>query len=111
MINLQLAEKQGLNMKSVYYIGVLHERCKNIEKQMSKYEPESEEFQDLLELWTMTQFDLQELWKFDRNPSRHPTWTLPHCTCPNMDNADAGTHMYFTTDCPIHNEEVKNETR
>lgn len=29
-------------------------------------------------------------------------WYREGCTCPKMDNDDAGMHMYFTVGCPLH---------
>lgn len=111
MINLKLAEKQELDMRAIYYIGVLHERCSHIEKEMSMYSPDSEDFHEFQNIWNTIQFDLQKLWGFERDHTRHPTWTLPHCTCPKMDNADMGEHMYFAEDCPLHASNTGDEQK
>lgn len=111
MINLKLAEKQKLSKKDIYNIGKAHGYIDWLKADMNNCKPNHKKYKDVLKLWTEMQFALQTHWKFDRDSTYHPTWTLPHCTCPKMDNADAGRHRYFHVKCPVHKNEVKNEIR
>jgi hypothetical protein len=50
------------------------------------------------------EFELQDAWKFPRDARHHRFWLRPHCTCPQMDNAErAGTgYCIISNDCPLH---------
>lgn len=63
--------------------------------------------QDILDLtyeWTKIEFNIQEVWGFERNYSFHRFWENPHCTCPTLDNMDRyGTKYHVhSLNCPIH---------
>ena len=53
------------------------------------------------------EFEIQELFNFDRNYAFHRWWEVPKCTCPTMDNQDwwGNDRCYISGDCPIHGGE------
>jgi hypothetical protein len=56
--------------------------------------------------WFNNELILQELWKFEKDTRYFKFWTVPHCSCPKLDNIDAYPYMQiYSTDCPIHGEE------
>jgi len=55
----------------------------------------------------IVEYYLQKLWGFPSSPDHHAYWyTLPHCLCPNMDNADnfGTSRRIFHSGCPYHGE-------
>lgn len=64
-----------------------------------------EHAQDEMAEYIKARFDLSDKdisWlKLDRFPSSCE-FRRPECTCPILDNIDAGKHMYFDVNCPVH---------
>ncbi len=50
------------------------------------------------------EFELQDLWGFERDYSMHDWFDVPKCTCPKMDNRERkGTdYQIISINCPIH---------
>jgi len=113
-INKELVKKQGVSKQDISKINRLHEIRDDYIARMKKLNPKKEQY--LLRLFssfiTEINYQLQELWGFDRNKNYHRDWYLPHCICPKMDNDDMyGTDYQVITDkCPIHTQE-ENENR
>lgn len=65
----------------------------------------SEEIQEILKAYIQKRFKLDDksmsYLYLDKFPTSVP-WKHPDCTCPVMDNRDAGFHMYFDADCKVH---------
>lgn len=56
------------------------------------------------ELCTELEFELQGLWKFDRDINFHMFWQRPQCSCPKLDNQDRYPHGHYiiNDECPLH---------
>lgn len=55
------------------------------------------------ELYTLIEYELQDLWRFNRDKLYHMIWKRPHCTCPVLDNHDAYPHLrYINKGCILH---------
>lgn len=50
------------------------------------------------------EFDIQELFNFNRDYAFHRWWEVPKCKCPVMDNQDmwGSNRDVHSSDCPIH---------
>lgn len=50
------------------------------------------------------EFELQELWGFNKDKNMHEWYLVPKCTCPKIDNAESrGTEFRIVnSECPIH---------
>lgn len=101
--NKKLADERGISIESRKRIDELHEICDKAITQMEMFDFETPAYQVALLLWRLSQEELQKLWGFDKDKSRWCEWRLPKCTCPKMDNEDAGRYIYFSMDCPLHN--------
>lgn len=68
---------------------------------------DKEELKSLALDITEVEFELQDLWGFDRNTRYHRFWALPKCQCPKMDNDDwYGTkYSIKAVDCPLHGKD------
>jgi len=55
-------------------------------------------------------FQMQELWGFNRDANFHCWYEVPRCTCPKMDNRDRfGTDQrIYDLECPVHNKKLKS---
>ena len=55
---------------------------------------------------TDLEFELQDLWKFDRDVNYHRFWDRPQCACPTMDNEDSYPIGYYITNgnCLLHGD-------
>lgn len=107
MINMELLEKQGM----------LHNKTKIEEIMLDikevfgflEYVINTNYYHDFLkrmvsdiEKW---EFELQELWGFKRDATRHRYWyRVPGCTCPIMDNDDrlGVNERVINSICPYH---------
>jgi len=58
---------------------------------------------------TKIEYRLQKLWGFPVNKNMHRFWTLPHCSCPKMDNEDRYGTIYhiINQSCVLHGESKK----
>lgn len=101
-VNLKLAKQFGLTENTIHKIEDLHRKREDYYNRML-IAPESD-----LKVWDKLceelEFELQDLWKFDRNINFHKFWNRPRCLCPKMDNDDRyPTGNYVTMeDCPLH---------
>lgn len=104
-INQALVKRQGIGDERLAKIQALHERRYLLIQEMEQLPRESGFLLKIgAEAITEIDYELQELWGFERNREYHRFWELPHCTCPKMDNNERyGTGMYIINqDCPIH---------
>ena len=101
-INMELANSLGISPEIIKEIEHYHQIRDDIELEMAEMDVNSLEFKIALENWHKINFALQDLWGFKQDKFKHPSWTLPFCKCPKMDNNDMGCHMYISADCPIH---------
>lgn len=107
VLNESLAKNMGLTEETMQKIADVHGLKKAIIEHMKIMNPENKSglrmFADEITSYEMI---LQDLWGFSRDANYHRPWTLPHCTCPKMDNEERyGTgYTIITMSCPIHGE-------
>lgn len=67
-------------------------------------EEDPEKLHDLSENIRNIEFELQELWGFEKNANFHKFWDTEKCKCPSMDNDDAYPHGRYIVNhnCPLH---------
>lgn len=104
-LNRFLIKKRNISNISVWKIMVLHRQQLEIEVAMEKMPVTAVNLlQSLMDEITEINFELQDLWGFQRNADFHKTHYLPHCTCPKIDNdVMVGTpQRYIAEGCPLH---------
>lgn len=103
-VNAQLVKKRGLDQEAVNALKLLH--CKRIcILETMELVRNRETLYNLAEELTSTEYDMQELWGFERDHSYHQWWNWPRCTCPKMDNAERIGHpdlCIVNESCPLH---------
>jgi len=91
-INSKLAEERGVSIANQAKIEVRHTELDQIRKQMEQLDPsvgiDREQLKVLAESVTRIEYELQELWGFEKDSRYHWWFNLPHCTCPKMDNRE-----------------------
>lgn len=105
MINMGLAERQGLTDSEILTISILQDKLQEI-----LYNPESlnlGENDTIPDVVRAFEFVLQYLWKFpcDSNFHRYQN-RIKGCLCPAIDNKDMiGTkYRYVNGGCPLHGD-------
>lgn len=64
-----------------------------------------EDYEDPVETIESLEFELQELWGFDKSRERHSYWyRVKGCKCPKMDNSDPlyGGRRIINSECFWH---------
>lgn len=52
------------------------------------------------------EFELQELWGFERDANFHRFWEYEKCECPKIDNMDSYPYQqYISYNCPLHGDD------
>ena len=109
-INKALVAEKNVSDETLETIKDLHIDRHIIEGMMKACDPimANTRLRELNEKWHKVQFELQEAWGFPLKKDWHRYWwSLPHCDCPKMDNADAFPfRSYISPVCPIHGLEV-----
>jgi len=109
-INFRLAKQRGVSLKDQYRIEVRHTMRDQLFEEMSKLKPEDWwSLRQLAERVTRIEYELQELWGFERDCRWHEFWRMPWCSCPILDNKDRrGTgQAVIAESCPIHGGDYK----
>lgn len=102
-LNPRLIKKQGVSPEKLELIKEKHiEKLDVFEK--IKIEESKTELRSLALSVERIEFELQELWGFEKNKNMHEWYLVPKCTCPKFDNADLrGSEMkIINKECPIH---------
>lgn len=102
MMNMRLADQRKLSIQVQGAIQALQTARGNIEQEI--HDRNIESYDSLLKAWTDINFALQSLWGFRRDQRYHKFWTVPRCTCPQLDNEDSYPTGYyiFNSECPLH---------
>jgi hypothetical protein len=104
-LNEELVIIRGLDKDDVAKIVKIHEkRWEKIELMKTLDATDKRELHALRDEITDLDFQLQDLWKFERNINFHNFFDLPHCTCPKMDNRGrlGSPYKFYAEDCPLH---------
>lgn len=111
-LNTRLATRRNLLPEVVDEICLNHGMIQDIKQIMENTTPDNDESIKELSLLadsvTVHEFELQRLWGFEQDSNMHSQWfTLPHCDCPIMDNADRlGTkYKVINTKCILHGKD------
>jgi hypothetical protein len=100
-----LAEQRNISDESLERIKKLHLKRFQVKEEMTKTCDHSRlgMFANMIK---DIEFELQDLWGFERDYSMHDWFDVPKCTCPKMDNRERkGTgYQIISLDCPIHGD-------
>jgi len=106
VVNMRMAKEKNLSAKTIKEIEELHEERDRLEKRMLSLNPKiwKDTLLFILKSWRKNEYKLQDLWGFRRNKNWHAEFTVPHCTCPTMDNHDKlGTsERWISEGCIYH---------
>lgn len=104
-INKELADKRGIDDATLLKIQELHFLREATKDLMGKVE-NLELLPGLAEVLTDVEYQLQDLWGFERNPNYHRWFEVPRCSCPKMDNSDSlgSSTRYHDGTCPVHSQ-------
>jgi hypothetical protein len=110
-LNPELIKKQGLSKTDVLKLAQKHSERHKLKEVMKAF-LEKGDFSSLRKKakeMTALEFELQDLWRFERDESFHEWYELPGCTCPKMDNRERkGTkYQMCNSDCPLHGEDAQ----
>lgn len=118
MINIKLAEKQGLSESAIAKIEELHskrsdifESVEKMQKTGYKKEIQPEIFKELYGEWIDIEHSLQTLWKFGVDDNKIRFWNFPACSCAKVDNEEAYPTGFYSMSggCVIHGDIVNNK--
>lgn len=104
MLNKRLLDSQNC-WTNLEAIKEKHEERLDLEHEMKKTnDPGLLKLFDAL--YTLIEFELQDLWGFSKDIRFHRFWYRPKCSCPSLDNADNYPHGYYVVNgnCPLHGE-------
>jgi hypothetical protein len=105
VVSDRLIEQRNISDKSLECIKKLHLKRFQVKEQMSQTRDRSElrAFADMIK---EVEYELQDLWGFERDYSMHDWFDVPKCTCPKIDNRDRkGTgYQIISLDCPVHGD-------
>lgn len=110
VLNMKLAEKQGLTQDEVDGLEHLH-KCKDDLFQTAAILRISPEMysdvnrKGLVLALEQIEFSMQRMWKFEESAACHTWWyELPGCTCPVMDNKSlfGEEERLYNPFCPFH---------
>lgn len=89
--------RQGVSPEAINAIRQLNLKLGDVKSYPEMYENPVQLIED-------TEYQLQDLWNFDRDRDKHSHWYLiSGCTCPKMDNKDRhGYGRVINKDCPWH---------
>jgi len=102
-INMKLAEELKLSIETIRLIEHYHRIREDFITQMGRGgTKEVLRFYD--SILEEIEFNLQELWGFEKNKNYHRFWERPYCTCPKMDNDDAYPYGLYviSSSCILH---------
>jgi len=101
-----LIEQRNISDKSLERIKKLHLKRYQVKEQMTQTYDHSR-LKMFANMIKDIEFELQDLWDFERDYSMHDWFDVPKCTCPKLDNRDRkGTEFQIISlNCPIHGDE------
>jgi hypothetical protein len=104
-LNGPLALSKGLTGKQVRRIRDLHIEKLRMFEQMEKTSA-VDELRTHANAIEAIEYELQNLWGFDKDKRYHEWYMVPKCTCPKMDNRERrGTdYQIITLTCPLHGD-------
>lgn len=116
ILNMKLAEKQGLTQEDVRGLEILHSFKDNLFQTASVMSIKSEhgtplDKKGIVLALEQIEFSMQRLWKFTEDRNFHTWWyQIPGCQCPVSDNRDNFGTEYRVThyDCPFHGTRGSN---
>lgn len=98
-LSVDLAVQQRVSDEDLQKIVEVHDRRVRIFKQIAVIE-DPIILRDLARAVEEIEFELQRLWKFEENRTRHIWWRkVPKCKCPDQ---LVGGFRTISLDCPIH---------
>lgn len=96
IVNMALAEKQGLTEAD-------HEKLQALYNALDDLLTQPENYENPVDLIEQIEFKLQKVWKFPQDARYHTHWVkIKGCTCPKMDNKN-----YFGSDICLINQKCK----
>ena len=113
LLNANLVQKQSVSSENLKKIIKLHQDRYEIFHLMNAMDPETdkEELQECYKELTELEFNLQELWGFEKDKMYHRFWNQPHCSCPSMDNDESYPYgpYYISKGCYHYLPDEKKE--
>jgi hypothetical protein len=105
VVNPTLIMERNVSDSALERIKKLHLDRFNIKERMNET-CDTGQLQMFANMIKDIEFELQDLWGFDRDHSMHDWYDVPKCTCPKMDNRERkGTgYQIVSLDCPIHGD-------
>ncbi len=105
MINMRLVSARGIPDDDIEKIQKL-QNLKTYHYDIIEILDDKFEIRTVSYIITQIDFQLQKLWKFELDETKHRWFELPKCSCPKMDNLDnLGTpYKIINPDCIIHGE-------
>lgn len=100
-----MIDQQEVSKVDIEHIKNLHiEKLKVFEQMDALSSDNTDQLIDLAKEVEKIEFALQRVWGFPEDIKFHEWYTVPHCTCPSMDNEDRkGTpYCIINENCPIH---------
>ena len=100
MINLELAEKQGLTEEDISAIKAAYQILFGVLEHPEKYD-------NPVSLIEEIEYTLQDMWKFEKDRTKHSYWyKIKGCTCPVLDNKDRWgvDQRVISVDCKWHRD-------
>jgi len=104
-INEELVRSRNIDEAGLERLRELHVQRYSLEEAMKNTDKRTL-LKELFYHWTINQYELQDIWGFERNSDFHPSHRLPKCTCPKLDNDDRLGTLYKVVDstCPLHGD-------
>jgi len=104
-LNEQLIKDKKLSGDEVLLIKNLHAQRICIEECML-LEDNQYILRDLNQLWMSKQRELQRAWKFPQDDNYIRFWTVPQCSCPQMDNEEncGYSRSIINLSCKVHGD-------
>ena len=107
-INSSLVKQKKINDETLNKIKELHLSKLKIFDEIENYKIETGNdiviLHKLANKLTEIEFQLQELWGFNKDADFHRFWLTPKCICPKMDNEENYGDIYsiISDNCPLH---------
>lgn len=101
-LNARLVDRQKCH-NNVKLIVNLHVKKMEIYEKII-HETQIDKLSDYAQELTELEFQLQELWNFNKDINFHKFWETPKCECPRFDNNDRYPYGNYivNNECPLH---------
>lgn len=105
LVSRRMLDEQGA-WSSLEKIKELHLNRFDLERNIELAVDHKALLSELLRDWTELQFQLQDIWGFKRDATRHKWWYLPNCSCSKIDNnwRYPSEEYVMSLECKIHGE-------